>query len=311
MKPLLAAPLLALLALPSLPAPVAAKTAVQSRDGMMAACADTARRYYRQDRARTQMHYDHRDRDRLHHVKGRIFLATRTEEFACAFEPSGARMTSFFTDGKPRPGALPGQGKRPAAQAPEFHVGETVEIRGAPRNDMLPLHDRPSSRGRVLGGLSDGDRVRILRCNRESGTPWCQVRVGNAQRGDGWVEARYLSRPGHGATAPSQRPQAGATHSERVTFEPGASSTVLENRLAAGAAIRFLVSARKGQQLDLRLEGKGLGYRVIGPGQTPPKRLSPSSEAYHGRLARSGDQVIEVVNPGRERRKFRLVLRIE
>lgn len=69
------------------------------------------------------------------------------------------------------------------AQAARAVATATVNVRSGPGVDY-----------RVVGRLHRGDRVNVTRCTQSR--RWCHVERRHGR--DGWVNSRYLSRPGGG-----------------------------------------------------------------------------------------------------------------
>lgn len=59
------------------------------------------------------------------------------------------------------------------------------------RGDTLNVRSEPSTRGRILWRLSQGDRVRNMGCRPVNGGRWCHIDVGNGTTG--YASQRYLA----------------------------------------------------------------------------------------------------------------------
>lgn len=80
-----------------------------------------------------------------------------------------------------------------AATSIDNDSGEWV-VTGLASGDYLNLRSSPSTRGRLLSQVSNGQRLRDLGCNANG---WCKVELDNSNEGNpnviGWAAQRYLS----------------------------------------------------------------------------------------------------------------------
>jgi uncharacterized protein YraI len=173
---------------------ISAPAAAQPVGSMLSACANVGKTYFRDFDARTDMKYNGQRVDGTHAINGRIFLETRFEDFACSFDPRGQRMTEFFADGRVRNAYLPG-GRPSGGGTGSGNQGDRriVRVVNVPANDVLNVRSGPSARSRIVGALSNGNRVRNLGCRTERGARWCRIEMLDDMRSSGWVNARYLT----------------------------------------------------------------------------------------------------------------------
>ena len=287
----------------------------QSKEFMVNECSSAAQTFFRDFNARTQMQYNGQRVDGTHAINGRIFLETRAEDFACSYEPSGRRMVEFFAQGRTMPSPLPGGGA--ATQLPGNTGGDMVRVTGLSSGDLLNVRSGPGTGFRVIGKLTNGDRVRRLTCQTTGSSTWCQIEMTTDMRERGWVNARYLS--GSGATqggAATQLPStppagAGQTTTVTVRFPPGASGTELTDSLPPGATRRYLLGARAQQFLYFRLatNARGMSWRILNPDSTLLDR-QPASREYRGQLWQTGRHVIEVINTTNRSQTYNVIFGI-
>ncbi len=173
----------------ALSGPVAAR----STDGMLNTCADVARSYFREGGARTEMKYNGQRVDGTHAINGDIYLETRMKSFACSFDRSGKRMVEFYADGRVRNEYLPQSGGSSSGSGSGSGM---VSVTGVASNDVLNVRSGPGTNHGIVGALTNGDRVRKLRCEQHGGSRWCEIEMQTDMRERGWVNARYLTGSG-------------------------------------------------------------------------------------------------------------------
>ena len=85
---------------------------------------------------------------------------------------------------------------------------------------------------------------------------------------------------------------------ERVRFNPGATSTVVEGSIKGYAVVDYVVGAREGQQMNVSLATKhGATYfNILAPGENEVAMFngSVSENQYEGTLPKSGDYKLRV-----------------
>ena len=59
---------------------------------------------------------------------------------------------------------------------------------------VLNVRAGPGTGNRIVGGLANGDRVRVLQYLRTGSSTWCQIEMLSDMRERGGVNARYLGR---------------------------------------------------------------------------------------------------------------------
>lgn len=285
--------------------------AAQSRDFMMNECSSAAQTYFRDFTARTEMQYNGQRVDGTHAINGRIFLETRSEDFACSYDRSGTRIVEFFAQGRTQPSPLPGGGASPGGGS------DIVRVTGLAANDVLNVRSGPGTDFRIIGALANGDRVRQLRCQTPARTTWCEIEMLTDMRERGWVSARYLTGGGAQGGAATQLPSppsvagAGQTTTMTVRFPPGATGTEFSEQLAPGATRRYILNARARQFLYFRLASgdPGLSWRIQNPDSTLLDRATAARE-YRGQLWQTGNHVIEVINASNRTRTYTVIFGI-
>ncbi len=108
-----------------------------------------------------------------------------------------------------------------------------------------------------------------------------------------WTNAGQAQRP--------PRPPSGPmTRTKRVSFPPGNTGTELTDSLIPGGSIRYVLGARNGQFLYVRVAARGsnIYYQIFNPDGSFLLNQTRSGQEYRGQLWESGDHVIEVINRG-------------
>lgn len=114
---------------------------------------------------------------------------------------------------------------------------------------------------------------------------------------------------GEGAMAPmagtsndaAEGPESdGTTTTERVQFAKGTSGATYTGALTPGSSARYVLGAKEGQELRVRVisEGAGVSYQIFNPDGSFLREMVGADQVYEGRLLQSGDQVVEVINRG-------------
>lgn len=293
----------------------------QPIDFMLNECSSIGQTYFRDFTARTDMQYNGQRVDGTHAINGRIFLETRFEDFACSYERSGRRMVEFFAEGRLRNTYLPGGSGQSGGS-------DVLQVTGIAMGDILNVRSGPGAGYRIIGALANGDAVRNLGCQAQGGSRWCQIEMMTDMRERGWVNARYLTQGsatqlpgppsagtgGSAAQLPSP-PSAGTgdTATLRVRFAPGTNGVELAGALAPGESRRYILGARAGQNLVVRVahrSGPRTDFQIFHPDGSLLMAMTPTDKAYRGRLFLSGDHVVEVINRGGRTAEYTVTFRI-
>ncbi|MEZ5811619.1 MAG: SH3 domain-containing protein [Rhizobiaceae bacterium] len=176
------------------------------------------------------------------------------------------------------------------------------EVTGVSAGDELNLRRRPSTGTRILARLPNGTVLRNQGCRMTGGQRWCRVETTDGSRIVGWVAGRYLRESGAAAQLPTRPPQhpVGGTDTVRVRFSAGSSGAVYSGRLSPGGSTRYVLNARDGQFLDVRVGSAAavVSYQIFNPDGSFLLDQISASKPYRGQLWQSGDHVIEVINRG-------------
>lgn len=280
--------------------------AAQSGDLMVSECSRVARGYFRDPEARTDMKYNGQRTDGTHAINGRIFLETRFEDFACSFRRDGQQMVQFFAEGRAQNAFLPGAGNSTGGT-------DLMRVTGIASNEVLNVRSGPGTRYNVVGALSNGTKLRNLRCVSAGSSRWCEIEMLTDMRERGWVSARYLSGGGAAVQQPSPPTamEPGGTRTVQVRFSPGSTGAELRDQIAPGGSIRFVLNARNGQNLYVRVVGSGLTYQILLPNKRLMLDQISTEREYRGQLYMSGDHVVEVINRTAAARSFNIIISVE
>ena len=159
--------------------------AAQAISAMTDECERVGTGFFGEPRARTEMTYSGKRSDGTHAINGLIYLEARLADFACSYRPDGRQMVSFSADGRKQNAYLPGGNTSPSG-------GETARVTGIAANDVLNVRSGPGTNFRKVGALANRDRVKILQCQTQGSTRWCEIEMMTDMRERGWVNGRYL-----------------------------------------------------------------------------------------------------------------------
>lgn len=179
---------------------------------------------------------------------------------------------------------------------------------------VLNLRAGPSAGADLMTQLPSGTNVRNLGCRMAEGRRWCRIATLADPGEEGWAAGDFLIE-GSGAPAPpaASAGRPGGSSQERVRFEAGASGAELTGSLAPGESRRYVLGARSGQDLYVRVapRGPGISYQIFNPdGSFLLDRMSPERE-YRGELWQSGDHAVEVINRGDSETAYNVIVGIE
>lgn len=103
------------------------------------------------------------------------------------------------------------------------------------------------------------------------------------------------------------------TSTERVRFDSGSTGAELTATLTPGSSVRYVLRAKDGQNLYVRVAptGDGIYYQIFNPdGSFLLDQMTPDKE-YRGQLWQSGDHVIEVINRGTRSTSYNVIFGID
>jgi hypothetical protein len=176
----------------------------------------------------------------------------------------------------------------------------------------LNMRQEPSTGAAIVTRLVGGQNVRNLGCRMAEGRRWCRVATLADPGFEGWVAGDFLVE-GSGnisATAPGPTPTRGDI---RVQFDAGTSGAEMTGSLAPGETTRYLLGARSGQDLYVRVAPQDgpISYQIFNPDRTFLLDQISSEREYRGELWQTGDHVIEVINRTNRTASYNIIVGIE
>ncbi|HSQ70667.1 MAG TPA: hypothetical protein VLM41_11335 [Steroidobacteraceae bacterium] len=191
-------------------------------------------------------------------------------------------------------------------------AGEQEAIDGC--IDQLRAVGGPDGRagGQVLSSeFSEAATLVMLR--DAGGTVWRCLAYSDGTVGE--LTVRQAADDGGGAMAGASgySTQEPATSTERVRFDRGSSGAELTATLTPGSSIRYVLNAKNGQELYVRVASRGLDvyYQIFNPDGSFLLEQMDSAREYRGELWQSGDHVIEVINRGNRNTSYNVIFGIE
>lgn len=105
----------------------------------------------------------------------------------------------------------------------------------------------------------------------------------------------------------------GATSTQRVQFASGTSGATYEGTITPGASVSYVLGARNGQFLDVKIHHKGgrMSYQILNPDGSFLLDMIAAKTPYRGQLWQSGDHVVELINRGQNPETYRVEFTIE
>jgi hypothetical protein len=142
------------------------------------------------------------------------------------------------------------------------------------------------------------------------GTTWRCIAYKDGSIGD--LAVVDATDDGGGAMAGSDS-AASTTNTERVRFDAGTSGTEITASLTPGSSTRYVLGAKDGQFLYVRVaaQGKDISYQIFNPDNSFLLDQVSSAQEYRGQLWQSGDHVIEVINRGGSTSSYNVIFGIE
>jgi hypothetical protein len=115
------------------------------------------------------------------------------------------------------------------------------------------------------------------------------------------------------AGAPGQSGGEPTTATERVRFASGSTGAELTATLTPGGSVRYILGAKNGQNLYVRVAAKGpdIYYQIVNPDGSFLLDQIGSAREYRGQLWQSGDHVIEVINRGDSPTAYNVIFGID
>jgi hypothetical protein len=191
-------------------------------------------------------------------------------------------------------------------------AGEQEAIDGC--IDKLRAVGGPDARagGQVLSSeFSEAATLVMLR--DAGGTVWRCLAYSDGTVGELTVSQAADDGGGAMAGASGYSTQEPTTSTERVRFDRGSSGAELTATLTPGSSMRYVLNAKNGQNLYVRVAPRGpdIYYQIFNPdGSFLLEQMDPAKE-YRGQLWQSGDHVIEVINRGSRNTSYNVIFGIE
>ncbi|MXQ07225.1 SH3 domain-containing protein [Alphaproteobacteria bacterium GH1-50] len=176
----------------------------------------------------------------------------------------------------------------------------------------LNLRAGPSGGAGIVTRLSNGQNVRNLGCRMTEGRRWCRVATLADPGYEGWAAGDFLIE-GTAETTSGAPGMSVGDGEERVQFASGASGAEPRGQLAPGESRRYVLNARSGQNLYVRVapQGDPMSYQIFNPDQTFLVDQVSSEQEYRSQLWQSGDHVVEVINRTNSVAGYSVIMGIE
>ena len=145
------------------------------------------------------------------------------------------------------------------------------------------------------------------------GTVWRCLAYSDGTVGE--LSVSQAADDGGGAMAGAYHDSGGepATATERVRFDRGTTGTELTATLTPGSSMRYVLGAKNGQDLYVRVAARGpdIYYQIFNPDGSFLLDQMTSDKEYRGQLWQSGDHVIEVINRGQRAAAYNVIFGID
>ncbi|SMX25447.1 SH3 domain-containing protein [Boseongicola aestuarii] len=176
----------------------------------------------------------------------------------------------------------------------------------------LNLRAGPSGGASIVTRLSNGQNVRNLGCRMAEGRRWCRVATLADPGYEGWAAGDFLVE-GVAEVSSDAPGMSVGDGEERVQFAAGASGAELRGQLAPGESRRYILNARNGQNLYVRVgpQGGPMTYQIFNPDRSFLLDQVSSEQEYRGQLWQSGDYVVEVINRTNSVASYSVIMGIE
>lgn len=180
--------------------------------------------------------------------------------------------------------------------------------------DKLRSVGGPDARGGGEVMSSEFSQAATLVMLRDAGgTVWRCLAYSDGTVGELSVSQAADDGGGAMAGAPGHSHEAPTTAIERVRFERGSTGAELTATLTPGSSIRYVIGAKKLQNLYVRVAAKGpdIYYQIFNPDHSFLLDQMTSSKEYRGELWQSGDHVVEVINRGNKNTSYHVIIGID
>ena len=166
--------------------------------------------------------------------------------------------------------------------------------------------------GKVLSSeFSEAATLVMLR--DAGGTVWRCLAYSDGAVGE--LSVSQAADDGGGAMAGAASDSGGepTTTTERVQFDRGTTGAELTGTLTPGSSTRYVLGAKNGQDLYIRVAAKGpdIDYQIFNPDNSFLLDQMTSKREYRGQLWQSGDHVIEVINRGNSTTSYNVIFSID
>jgi len=180
--------------------------------------------------------------------------------------------------------------------------------------DKLRTVGGPDGRagGKVLSSeFSEAATLVMLR--DAGGTVWRCLAYSDGTVGELSVSKAADDSGGAMAGAASDSGGDPTTTTERVQFDRGTTGAELTGTLTPGSTARYVLGAKNGQDLYVRVAAKGpdIDYQIFNPDNSFLLDQMTSKREYRGQLWQSGDHVIEVINRGNSTTSYNVIFSID
>jgi hypothetical protein len=193
------------------------------------------------------------------------------------------------------------------------HAGEQDAIDGC--IDQLRKVGGPDARsgGTVLSSeFSEAGTLVMLRDG--GGTVWRCIGYSDGAVGELQVVDAADDGGGAMAGAPQASSPEPSTSTQRIRFQRGESGAELTGTLSPGSSARYVLGAKNGQDLYVRVAPRGgapLEYQIFNPDDSFLLDQISANREYRGQLWQSGDHVVEVINRGNSTASYSLIVGID
>lgn len=195
-----------------------------------------------------------------------------------------------------------------------------VGLAALPANAMSDADDACINQLRAVGG-PDGAAGTILSSEFSEagtlvmlkdagGTMWRCIAYKDGSIGE--LAVVEGASDGGGAMADSGSSNS-STDTQVVHFDAGTNGAELTASLTAGSSIRYVLGAKDGQFLNVRIVPKSgsLGYMIYNPdGSALLDFMTPDKE-YRGQLWQSGDHIVQIFNDGTTDAQYDVIFGID
>lgn len=145
------------------------------------------------------------------------------------------------------------------------------------------------------------------------GTVWRCLGYRDGTVGDLRVTGAADDGEGAMAGAGSHSGGEATTTTKRVRFGKGETGAELSGNLTPGSSTRYVLHAKNGQDLYVRVAAKGghISYQIFNPDGSFLLDQVDSRQEYRGQLWQSGEHVVEVINRGDNTASYHVIFGID